>query len=138
MKFHAFRVPPSTDGSPTYHKVELVIDPLTPGFYPKVFLRKNELQREPSQTTELKFPSLVSYDDGLEFPLAFGENPFYQLNSNKFVYTFTGSATSPYVYYTVAVYQHTWGLTSYRKSAYQASVDADVTTAPPARAANGV
>jgi hypothetical protein len=51
----------------------LVIDPLTPGFYPKVFLRKNELQSEPSQPTDLQFPSLVDYDEGLSF----GENPFY-------------------------------------------------------------
>ena len=48
----------------------------------------------------------------------------------SFVYTFTGDAqveSGEFVYYTMAVYQHTWGLTTFKKSAYQISVVSDAT-----------
>merc|ERR1712070_494112 len=112
MGFHVFRVPPS-EGTTNYHSVHIMLDPLTPNFYPKIFLNKVERSSEPSTLSQLKYPSLVSHD------LAFGENPFYQLQSTKFDYKFTGSATEKQVFYTMAIYQHTWGLTSYRKSEYQ-------------------
>lgn len=43
------------------------------------------------------------------------------------MYTFTGQAKEKYVYYTMAIYQHTWGLTNFRKSAYQVKVVTDAT-----------
>ena len=69
VKFHVFRVPSAQVAA--YHKVEIAIDPLTPNFYPKVYLNKVELQYEPGNTGQLRFPNLVSHD------LAFGENPFF-------------------------------------------------------------
>ena len=62
--------------------------------------------------------------------LAFGENPFYQLNSQKFEYSFIGESSQKFVYYTMSVYQHNWGLTAYKKSEYQIRITADVTARP--------
>jgi len=50
--------------------------------------------------------------------MVFGELPFQQLNSQKFMYTFSGLGTQKVVYYTMSVYQHNWGLTTYKKSEY--------------------
>ena len=72
----------------------------------------------------MKYPNLVNYD------IAFGENPFYQLNSRTFEYSFTGAASQKFVYYTMAVYQHTWGLTPHTKSSYQIRVIADSAVGP--------
>jgi len=87
-------------------------------------LNKLERQGEPSNAGELKFPSLVVHD------LAFGENPFYQLNSQKFEYSFIGESSQKFVYYTMSVYQHNWGLTAYKKSEYQIRITADITARP--------
>lgn len=83
VKFHVFRVPPPSTAT-EHHKVEITVDPLTPNFYPKIYLNMIQSSSEATNLASLKFPNLISHD------LAFGENPFYQLNSNKFVYTFTG------------------------------------------------
>lgn len=123
VKFHVFRVPPPST-NPGYHNVVIQIDPLTPNFYPKVFLNKIELSSLTNRIETLKYPNLVNHD------IAFGENPFYQLNSNTFEYTFTGAASQKFVYYTVAIYQHTWGLTPYTKSAYQIRVISDHAAGP--------
>lgn len=87
-------------------------------------MNKLERQGEPSNAGELKFPSLVVHD------LAFGENPFYQLNSQKFEYSFIGESSQKFVYYTMSVYQHNWGLTAYKKSEYQIRITADITARP--------
>jgi len=87
-------------------------------------LNKLERQGEPSNAGELKFPSLAVHN------LAFGENPFYQLNSQKFEYSFIGESSQKFVYYTMSVYQHNWGLTAYKKSEYQIRITADVTARP--------
>lgn len=121
VKFHVFRVPPG-DGDTSYHKVQVRLQQITPSFYPKIFLKKVELSAEPANMAALDFPSLVDHD------WAFGENPFYQVNSDEFIYTLVGEATEKHVYYTMAVYQHTWALTSYRKTVYQLSVTTDITT----------
>lgn len=117
-----FRVPSAQLSA--YHKAVITIDPLTPNFYPKIYLNKVELQYEPTNSGQLRFPNLVDND------LVFGENPFYQLNSNKFEYSFVGQASQRFVYYTMAVYQHTWGLTTYTKSEYQIRVTAGPTSSP--------
>lgn len=98
------------------------MDQITPSFYPKLYLKKVELDEEPSNMAALDYPDL------LDQHWSFGENPFCQLNGNKFEYNFSGSATQKHVFYTMAVYQHTWALTSYRKSVYQLSVQTDITT----------
>lgn len=85
-------------------------------------MTKQERSGVPANTAELKFPSLVEHD------LAFGENPFYQLNSPKFEYSFIGEASQKFVYYTMSIYQHNWGLTAYKKSEYQIRITADVTS----------
>lgn len=89
-----------------------------------MFLNLVQFGSEPSDYATLKYPNLVDHD------LAFGENPFYQLNSNQFVYSFAGTASDKYVYYTMAVYQHNWGLTNFKKSAYQIRVTADISSSP--------
>merc|ERR1712091_53144 len=96
VRFHVFRVPPGTSAT-THHAVKFTVDPLTPDFYPKIFMNKIEMNEEASNTALLRYPNLIEHD------LVFGENPFYQLNPNKFEYSFTGSATQPVVYYTVAI-----------------------------------
>lgn len=87
-------------------------------------MNKLERQGEPSNAGELKFPSLALHD------LAFGENPFYQLNSQQFEYSFIGQSSQKFVYYTMSVYQHNWGLTAYQKSEYQIRITADITARP--------
>lgn len=121
VKLHVFRVPPG-DGATSYHKVQIKLEQITPSFYPKIFLLKVELDSEPSNIANLNYPDLVTYD------IVYGENPFYQLDSSEFVYEFVGEASRKHVYYTMSVYQHTWALTSFRKSVYQLSVQTDVST----------
>lgn len=124
VKFHVFRAPPPLS-NPGYHTVTLEIDPLTPNFYPQVFLNKIELSSIQTRLADLSYPNLVKHD------LAFGENPFFQLNSKTFEYSFTGQASQKFVYYTVAIYQHNWGLTSMTKSSYQIKVTVENTSQTP-------
>lgn len=70
VKFHVFRVPPPSSTT-EHHKVTITIDPLTPSFYPKLYLNKIQSSAEISNLGTLKYPNLVSHD------LVFGENPFY-------------------------------------------------------------
>lgn len=70
VKFHVFRVPPPTSAT-AHHKVAITIDPLTPNFYPKIYLNKIQSTTELTNLGTLKYPNLVDHD------LAFGENPFY-------------------------------------------------------------
>jgi len=69
---------------------------------------------------DLEFPTLDDFD------VSFGENPFPQLNSNTFEYTWHNESTRVYTYYTVAVYQNNWQLSNYRKAEYQIKVEADL------------
>ena len=57
--------------------------------------------------------------------MEFGGNPFAMLTKTKFEYTFTGVSSQYWSLYTMALYQHTWGLTDMRKSEYEIMVQAD-------------
>lgn len=48
VKFHVFQVPPSRTGSTVYHTVSITLDPLTPSFYPQIYLNKIEMSSEAS------------------------------------------------------------------------------------------
>jgi hypothetical protein len=71
------------------------------------------------------YPSLVNYD--MDIPShPFGQDPFKVIYSQKnFEFTFTGVSTQPWAYYTLAMYEHNWGLTDIRKSEYQIRVESD-------------
>jgi hypothetical protein len=75
------------DGDTSHHKVQIRLQQITPNFYPKIFLKKIELDSEPANIANLNYPDLISYD------VVFGENPFYQLGSSEFVYELVGEAT---------------------------------------------
>lgn len=102
----------------------ITIDALTPHFYPTLYLKKVEQSSAAGDLRALKFPSAQRGGSDQSF----GENPFYQLNAKTFAYTFVAAATQEWTYYTMAVYQHTWGLTAQRKSEYQIRVAADLIT----------
>lgn len=90
-----------------------------------MYINKIELSQIQRRIADLSFPNLVNHD------IAFGENPFYQLNSKTFEYSFTGQASQKFVYYTVAIYQHNWGLTTMTKSSYQIKVVAESVSSTP-------
>lgn len=106
-----------------YHGVTISIDALTPHFYPTVYLKKVEQRSAAADLNALTFPSVKSGT----FDKSFGENPFSQLGANVFSYSFVAAATQEWTYYTVAVYQHTWGLTPQRKSEYQIRIYTNIT-----------
>jgi len=85
-----------------------------------VFLKKIDLATPPVvDMAGLIYPSLVDYD------LVFGENPFSQLQQTRFEFEIEGTSTEHWSYYTIAVYQHNWGLTDIRKSEYQIRVEVE-------------
>jgi len=94
-----------------------------------VYLKHQERPSQPGELVEIftstdtnavatfQYPTIVSYDEGLNF----GQNPFGDqgtLNKHKFEYTFSGVSTMDWSYYTLAVYEHNWGLTEVRKSEF--------------------
>jgi hypothetical protein len=85
---------------------------LTPHFYPQIYLKKVSLDTQPDQLADLEFPTLNDFD------IAFGEDPFPQLNSNTFDYTWRNESTRLFTYYTVAIYQNNWQLSNHRKAEY--------------------
>ena len=124
VKFHVFQVPGAAQNPNTvtsnFFKVRILISALTPHFYPVLYLKKQEFATQPGELSTLKYPTLIDYD------LAFGENPFSQLQQNTFTYEFKGIAQDQWVYYSLAVYQQNWGLTDHRKSEYQIRIEADM------------
>ena len=44
----------------------------------------------------------------------------------NFEFTFDGVSNDNWSYYTMAIYEHNWGLTEVRKSEYQIRVEADI------------
>lgn len=110
MKFHTFIVPGATkrrDGTINiaYYRAKITIDALTPNFYPRVYLKKTTRINPPAYLGALDFPTPNDY---LYF---FGDQPSEQLGKTRFEYEFTNSSSGPWVFYTLAVYQHNWGLT---------------------------
>ena len=104
---------PHEEGESEYFEVKIIIEALTPHFYPMVFTKLVESNIEPSNGLDgLGFPNINDYDR------AFGENPFEQLHKHRFEYTFRDFTTKEYAYYTLAVYQQNWGLTDFRKSEF--------------------
>ena len=65
-----------------FYKTKISINALTPHFYPMVYLKKIELTKQPTELSQLSFPTIKDYF------MAFGEDPFTQLYSNKFDYNF--------------------------------------------------
>ena len=71
------------------------------------------------------FPSIKFYDN------VYGQNPMAEVQGKgNFEFTFEGTSSADWSYYTMAVYEHNWGLTEVRKSEYQIRVEADII--PPA------
>jgi len=60
----------------------------------------------------MEYPSV---DDYLYF---FGDDPHSQIHGTTFEYEFTNMSTAPWVFFTLAVFEHNWGLTDSRKSEY--------------------
>lgn len=121
VKYHVFRAPGGTENLPGFHKVQILIESLTPGMYPIIYL--NHVQMEESAyyaLGDLVYPSRENYD------IAFGENPYNQLDQSVQVYQFIGMATAEHHYYTMAIYQENWGLTDNLKSDYQILVSVEV------------
>jgi len=115
-KFHTFLVPGATrsDGviNIAYYRVKITIDGLTPHFYPRVYVKKTTRLGPPASLSSLDFPTPNDY---LYF---FGEQPSKQLQKTSFEYEFTNSSSGPWVFFTLAIYQHNWGLTDLRKAEY--------------------
>jgi hypothetical protein len=124
VKFHVFYVPRASRNSAgslsdVYFRVKISINQLSPGFYPTLYLKHMGFASRPASLAALPFPTIAHYD------MEFGGNPFAQLTKTKFEYTFTGISDQYWSLYTMALYQHTWGLTDMRKSEYEIMVQAD-------------
>merc|ERR1712151_108643 len=90
--------------------------PLSENIYPSIYLKKIELQGVPDKFESLEYPSIVDYD------LKFGDNFSYQLYNNRATYKFSGYTREPKTYYTVTVYQNTYGLTDLQKPDFKLTV----------------
>jgi hypothetical protein len=124
VKYHTFIVPGATrrsDGTINiaYYRVKITIDALTPNYYPRVYAKKNTRLNSPSSLGALDFPTPNNY---LYF---FGDQPVKQLSKTRFEYEFTNSSSGPWVFWTLAVYQHNWGITDMKKAEYQIRISAD-------------
>lgn len=125
VKFHVFQVPGASKDSSgnlqdVFYRTTININALTDHFYPMIYLKKIELQTQPTELSQLSFPTIDDYY------IAFGEDPFGQLYSNSFEYTFFNYSSELYTYYTMAIYSNNWGMSEHRKSEYQIKVEADV------------
>lgn len=125
VKFHVFYVPRASQNAggglnDVYFRVKISINQLSPHFYPTLYLKQQGFGSRPASLAALPFPSIVDYQ------MEFGGNPFAMLTKTKFEYTFTGVSSQYWSLYTMALYQHTWGLTDMRKSEYEIMVEADV------------
>ena len=113
VKYHVFKVPGKTkDGINVDYQVRLIIEGLSEHFYPMVFLKKIDMQSKPVDFTSMQFPTIIDYD------LVFGENPYQVLSKQDFDFAFRAQSTETHSYYTMAVFEHNWGLTDDRKSEY--------------------
>jgi hypothetical protein len=124
VKFHVFQVPGAkkVNGNveEIFYKAKISINALTPHFYPMVYLKKIEMNAQPTELSQLTFPTIEDYF------MAFGEDPFGQLYASDFEFNFYNYSSELYTYYTMAIYSNNWGLTEQRKSEYQIKVEADV------------
>lgn len=107
-----FQVPGKPEGGSSFFRVNIIIEALNEHFYPKIYIKRFEADTQPLEFSVMNYPSLNDYDD------SFGENPFDLLNKNKFVWSFEGTSTRKWSYYTMVIYEHNWGLTDDRKSEY--------------------
>merc|ERR1712178_538731 len=92
---------------------------ITEGFYPSVYLLKNEL--EVTDENEVKglllYPSMYIYD------FAFAQNFTSQLYNTEFSYSFSDTADENiFSYYTMAVYGSSWGMSGEKKPEYLITV----------------
>ena len=78
--------------------MKIIIESLTPHFYPIVYTKKVEKDKEPEDFDSLGFPNINEYDK------AFGENPFKQLQKTRFEYTFKDFSSKEFAFYTLAIY----------------------------------
>lgn len=124
VKFHVFQVPGAKlvnkNLEEVFYRVRISINSLTPHFYPMLYLKKIEMSTQPSELSQLSFPTIIDYYK------SFGEDPFSQIYGSSFEYVFNNFSSELYTYYTMAIYANNWGLTEQRKSEYQIKVEADV------------
>lgn len=67
VKFHVFRAPGGSTDSPTFHRVQIVFEALTPGLYPMIYLNHVQMDENALWALgDLDYPSRENYD------LAFG------------------------------------------------------------------
>jgi hypothetical protein len=87
IKFHAFIVPGATkrrDGTINiaYYRVKITIDALTPHFYPRIYVKKQQRYGAPASLASMEFPTANDY---LYF---FGDDPYSQIHGTSFEYEF--------------------------------------------------
>jgi hypothetical protein len=92
VKFHVFQVPGAVKDSAgklkeVYYKAKISINSLTPHFYPMIYLKKIELAIQPTELSQMIFPTINDYF------IAFGEDPLSQLYAEDFEYTFKNVST---------------------------------------------
>ena len=92
---------------------------MTPNFYPVIYLKKIGQNKQATSFSSFTFPNFQSND------FALGQNPFTTINQTRFVFNFTGATTDPWTYYTMVIYQNTWGLTDQKKSEFSIRINAD-------------
>lgn len=109
----------SNPGVTKYHRVNITIRSLTPNFYPVIYLKKVGLNKQATSFSSFSFPTFLNKD------VALGQNPYTIINQTRFVFNFTGSTTDPWTYYTMVIYQNTWGLTDQKKSEFSLRINTD-------------
>lgn len=89
-----------------------------------MYLKQLGYASRPLELTTLDYPTINDYT------LELGGNPLAIITKrtdtpNTYEYLFTGVSLQLWTYYSMALYQYTWGLTDIRKSEFEVRVEAD-------------
>ena len=89
-----------------------------------MYLKQLGYASRPLELTTLDYPTINDYT------LELGGNPISIITTrtstpNTYEYLFTGVSLQLWTYYSMALYQYTWGLTDIRKSEFEVRVEAD-------------
>ena len=91
------------------------IESLTPHNYPSIYLKKIE-KDEAANPSQLDYPSIVDFD------LKFGDNFSTLVGEDTVEYTVLTKSQLKHTYYTMAIYQNSYGMTDKRKPEFKLSV----------------
>jgi hypothetical protein len=115
VKFLVFKIPSNWSNR---CQVTFEIEALTEHVYPSLYLKKQGLEEEPEDEETMEYPTLNNFDE------AFGTNPAELIYKKKMTYTTETVSEADFNYFTMAIYQNSYGMTDRRKPEFKLTVKA--------------